>query len=47
MFRVMGGDLLLEEYIIFNFVILGYNIWPRFNGTFYSNGLILSFIINV
>jgi hypothetical protein len=34
MFNVKGEGYVLEIHIMFNFKILGYNIWPRFNDTF-------------
>jgi hypothetical protein len=49
MFDVKGECYILEIYlyIMFNFKIFGYNIWPRFNDMFSCNGFILNFIINV
>jgi hypothetical protein len=46
MFSVKCESNILEIYIMFNFKIFGYNIWPRFNDMFQYNGLILSAIIN-
>jgi len=46
-FSVKGEGYVLELYIMFNFKIFGYNIWPRFNDMFYCNGSIISFIIKV
>jgi len=47
MLSVKGEGYVLEVYIIYNFKISGYNIWPLFNDEFKCNGLILSFFINV
>jgi len=47
MFSVKGEVYITEIYILFNFKIFGYNIWPSFNNLFYCNCLILSFIINI
>jgi len=44
---VKGGGYVLEVYIMFYFKTFVYNICPRFNDTFYRNGLFLTFIINV
>jgi len=46
MFSVKGEGKELEVYMMFNFKIFGYNIWPRFNDTIYCNGIIFNFIIN-
>jgi len=34
MFSVKGGGYILELYIMFNFKIFVYNIWPRDNEIF-------------
>jgi hypothetical protein len=46
MFRVKGEVYVLEVYIMFNFIIFGFNIWPRFNDMFQCNYFILIFITN-
>jgi len=46
MFIVKGEGYVLKVYIMFNFKIFGYNIWPRYNDIFQCNCLILTFIFN-
>jgi len=41
MFCVKGECYVLDVYIMFNFKIFDYIIWPRFNDMFYFNGFFL------